>query len=84
MQRLVRSSTQVPEKYGSRRSRLSMGPLIGYSQIQLLWSRSGIGYRSELTVANKGAHILGAFEKHPHLGVSRPPLVMLYKFQTLS
>jgi hypothetical protein len=51
-----------------------MGPFIGNSQTQLLWS--GIGYHLELslTVANEGAHILGTYEKHPHLGVSRPPL----------
>jgi len=50
-----------------------MGPLIGNSQTQLLWSR----YHSELslTVANEGAHIFWEHLKHtPIWGVSRPPL----------
>jgi hypothetical protein len=50
-----------------------MGPLIGNSQFQLLWS---LGYHSVLsfTVANEGDHILGTFDKHPHLGGQSPPL----------
>jgi hypothetical protein len=69
VQGVVRSGTRVAEKQGSRRSRLSMGPLIGNSQTQLLWSHSELS----LTVANEGAHTLGTFEKHPHLGGQSPP-----------
>jgi hypothetical protein len=52
-----------------------MGPHSGNFQTQLLWIACNQGYTPvlDLKVARMGAHTLGTFEKHTHVGPSLPP-----------